>query len=146
MRATPEAFTSTWAEEEARPLDWSLRRLEANFLLGAFAPELCGTAGLSVPTRLQERHKATLFGMAAAPGHAGQGIGRRLVAGILAHAATLPHVRQVILTVTAGNEAAERLYRTCGFETYGREPRAVFVDGRFFDKLMMVRMLNGGRP
>ncbi len=94
-----------------------------------------------MPARAQERHKATLFGMAVAAGHAGRGIGRLLVDGILAHAATLPHVTQVILTVTAGNTVPERLYRACGFTTYGREPRAVFVDGRYFDKLMMVRML-----
>lgn len=141
LRATPSAFTSSWAEEEARSPAWSVQRLEANFILGAFAPDLCGTAGLSVPTRVQERHKATLFGMAVAAGVAGRGIGRRLVDGILAHAASLPHVRQVILSVTAGNASAERLYLGCGFTAYGREPRAVLVDGEFFDKLLMVRML-----
>ncbi len=142
LRATPSAFTSSWAEEAARPLPWSLQRLEANFILGAFDGErLCGTAGLSVSARIQERHKALLFGMAVAAGHGGRGIGRLLVDDLLARAAAMPHVTQVTLSVTAGNAAAERLYRACGFTVYGREPRAVCIDGEFFDKLLMVRML-----
>jgi RimJ/RimL family protein N-acetyltransferase len=142
LRATPSAFTSTWQEEAARPLQWSIRRIETNFILGAFDGVLCGTAGLSVPVRLQERHKATLFGMAVAASHAGRGIGRRLVEAIISHAAGQPHVTQVILSVSAGNEAAERLYRGCGFEVYGREPRAVMMDGLAIAKLHMILMLD----
>lgn len=142
LRATPSAFTSSWAEEAARPLSWSLQRLEANFILGAFdGDRLCGTAGLSVPARVQERHKALLFGMAVAASHGGRGIGRLLVDDLLGRAAAMPHVTQVTLSVTAGNPAAERLYRGCGFTVYGREPRAVCIGGEFFDKLLMVRML-----
>ncbi|MBN9531550.1 MAG: hypothetical protein J0H82_35460 [Alphaproteobacteria bacterium] len=49
---------------------------------------------------------------------------------------------QVILSVSAGNEAAERLYRGCGFEVYGREPRAVMMDGLAIAKLYMILMLD----
>lgn len=142
LRATPSAFTSSWDEEAARPLPWSLQRLETNFILGAFDGQvLCGTAGLSVSARVQERHKALLFGMAVPATHGKRGIGRRLVDDLLVRAAAMPHVRQVTLSVTAGNAAAERLYAACGFTIYGREPRAVFIEGEFFDKLLMVRML-----
>lgn len=141
LRATPAAFTSTWTEEEARPPGWSAQRLAANFILGAFGPDLCGTAGLSLPPRTQERHKATLFGMAVAASRGGRGIGRQLVEAILDHAAALPHVTQVILSVSEGNEAAVRLYRACGFTVYGREPRAVMIEGEAIAKLHMIRML-----
>ena len=48
---------------------------------------------------------------------------------------------QVHLTVVAGNGPAERLYRRTGFEAYGVDPRALYVDGRFLDELLMVRFL-----
>jgi ribosomal protein S18 acetylase RimI-like enzyme len=48
-------------------------------------------------------------------------------------------VRQVLLTVTAGNDTALAMYEAFGFRVYGREPRALLVDGVFFDDLHMVR-------
>ena len=33
------------------------------------------------------------------------------------------------------------LFRSTGFEAYGVDPRALYVDGRFLDELLMVRFL-----
>ena len=38
-----------------------------------------------------------------------------------------------------GNDAAQKLYARCGFETFGIEPFAVKVDGRFLSKVHMLR-------
>jgi RimJ/RimL family protein N-acetyltransferase len=95
-----------------------------------------------VPARRQERHKATLFGMAVAPSATGQGIGKALVQRILDLAAGVGGLVQVGLTVSEGNQPAGRLYHSCGFRVSGREPRAVIVDGHPVAKLHMVRMLD----
>ncbi|MFE4517710.1 GNAT family N-acetyltransferase [Kitasatospora sp. NPDC056783] len=152
LRATPSAFTSSHAEEAARPPAVTERRLaEAESgpgaLIGAFdgAGTLVGTAGLKVPSRTRERHKGTLYGMAVARGAGGRGIGRVLVREVLRTAARDGLLRQVLLTVSEGNEPALRLYTACGFEVWGREPRAVLVDGRAVAKLHMVRLLDGER-
>ncbi|MFJ9448143.1 GNAT family N-acetyltransferase [Kitasatospora sp. NPDC101235] len=149
LRETPTAFTSSHAEEAGKPLSATLRRLaEAEdgpgALIGAFdgAGALVGTAGLKVPTRGQERHKGTLYGMAVARSAAGRGIGRALVDEVLHTAAQDGRLRQVLLTVSEGNEPALRLYTASGFEVWGREPRAVLVDGRAVAKLHMVRLLD----
>ncbi|MFE5587641.1 GNAT family N-acetyltransferase, partial [Kitasatospora sp. NPDC056531] len=65
-----------------------------------------------------------------------------LVGRVLATAAEDGRLRQVLLTVSEGNEPALRLYASCGFEVWGREPRAVLVDGRAMAKLHMVRLLD----
>ncbi|MFF3069015.1 GNAT family N-acetyltransferase [Kitasatospora sp. NPDC057904] len=144
LRETPEAFTSSHAEECAKPLAVSVRRLAEGAVLGAFAADgwLIGTAGLRLRARSQERHKATLFGMAVAPAAGGRGVGRALVARTLELAAAREGLQQVLLTVSEGNEAALRLYTSCGFEVWGREPGAVVVGGRAVTKLHMVRFLD----
>ncbi|MFD0690337.1 GNAT family N-acetyltransferase [Actinomadura fibrosa] len=149
LRDAPGAFTSTFEEEDAKPLAATVTRLVPSdgtrtVVLGAFDPVrgLIGSAGLRAPSRLQERHKGTLFGMAVAPHAAGRGVGRALVERILETAAEAGLV-QVDLTVSEGNVPAERLYRACGFEVWGREPRALLVGGRPVAKLHMVRMLDG---
>ncbi|WP_316528629.1 GNAT family N-acetyltransferase [Kitasatospora brasiliensis] len=152
LRGTPGAFTSSHDEEAAKPPTATLRRLtEAadgpGALIGAFdgAGTLIGTAGLKVPSRSQERHKGTLYGMAVAPGAAGRGIGRALVREVLRTAERDGRLRQVLLTVSEGNEPALRLYTSCGFEVWGREPRAVLVDGQAVAKLHMVCLLDARR-
>ncbi|MFD5437257.1 GNAT family N-acetyltransferase [Kitasatospora sp. NPDC127067] len=152
LRGTPSAFTSSHAEEAGRPLSETLHRLAGaeagpDALIGAFddTGTLVGTAGLKVPQRGQERHKGTLYGMAVARSAAGRGIGRALVREVLRTAARDGRLRQVLLTVSEGNEPALRLYTACGFEVWGREPRAVLVDGRAVAKLHMVRLLDGDR-
>ncbi|MFJ7249794.1 GNAT family N-acetyltransferase [Kitasatospora sp. NPDC098652] len=157
LRETPTAFTSSHAEERDRPIAATLARLAdaeqgPGALLGAFDPDgtLLGTAGLRVGRRGQERHKATLYGMAVARPAGGRGIGRALVDGVLAVAAEDGLLRQVLLTVSEGNEPALRLYTACGFRVWGREPAAVLVDGRPVAKLHMIRPLgaapDGDRP
>jgi RimJ/RimL family protein N-acetyltransferase len=50
-------------------------------------------------------------------------------------------VTQVKLSVNTENEKAAALYRSLGFEVYGREPRAMRVDGRYHDEdLMLLRL------
>ncbi|MGE0332581.1 MAG: N-acetyltransferase family protein [Ramlibacter sp.] len=139
----PDAFTSSVAEREALPLAWWQARLStdaqaADWVLGAFTGDtLAGAAGLSFDTRDKARHKATLFGMYVPPVQRGAGIGRQLVLAALAQARQRPGVRQVLLTVTQGNTAAQRLYERCGFKAFGVEPRAVAVDGGFVNKVHM---------
>ena len=149
IRATPLAFTSSFEEESSRPLSVMIERLIApgrpdDAVFGAFddAGKLIGIAGLAVAQRPQERHGATLYGMAVAPHHARRGIGRALVMRVLEHAASVRGLLQVQLRVSEGNVAAEQLYRECGFEEWGREPRAVMVHRTAVTKIHMVRMLD----
>jgi RimJ/RimL family protein N-acetyltransferase len=147
LRATPTAFTSTYAEDRNQPLEWTVDRLTGvgrpdDVTLGAFDGDLLvGIAGLTIEPRRQVRHKAILFGMAVAPAAKGQGVGKALVSRIVELAESIDGLQQIVLTVSEGNMAAERLYRACGFEQWGREPAAVVVDGQPVAKLHLIRWL-----
>ncbi len=78
--------------------------------------------------------------MAVAPHVAGHGIGKLLIQRVLKIAAAVDGLTQVVLTMSEGGLPADRLYGSCGFEVWGREPRAVIIDGRHIAKPHKVRM------
>jgi len=144
----PEAFSSS-VEDEARVApDLLARRLaprpEAphDAVFGAFEGDaLVGLAGLSVDPRAKVRHRGRVFGMYVAREHAGHGVGAQLLAALIGHATRAAELDSLVLTVTAGNDPARRLYETAGFTAFGIEPGAVRIEGRAFDKIHMIRWL-----
>ena len=138
----PDAFTSSASERAALPLSWWHARLAADdaspeTVFGAlYDDRLVCTAGLAFETRTKVRHKATLFGMYVLPVARGRGFGEALVRAALAFARSRG-VRTVQLTVTEGNEAAESLYRRCGFDAFGVEPCAIAVGDAYLAKVHM---------
>ena len=144
LRAHPDAFTSSFEEENLRPLADTERRLAAagtEKLWGAFAGgDMAGMVGLSCETRAKNRHKAALVGLYVADDFTGRGLGRALVQTVLREAAACG-IELVILTVTDGNRAACRLYENAGFTAFGVEPDAIRVDGVSFGKQHMFLQL-----
>ena len=141
----PDAFTSSVAERAVLPMSWWESRLREEplspqLVVGAFLDgELAGVAGLLFESREKLRHKAMLFGMYVPARFRQHGLGRQLVQEVLARAAARPGIRQVQLTVTQGNKAAQALYEKCGFVSFGVEPLAVAVDAGFVSKVHMWR-------
>ncbi|MBL6077526.1 GNAT family N-acetyltransferase [Belnapia sp. T18] len=141
LRLHPEVFAADWAEEAARPLDWFADRLASNEVWAVATPDgaLLGMAGLTRHAAAKLRHKAVLWGVYVRAEARGTGLSAALVGAVLA--AARGTVEEVRLTVTAGNEAAIRLYEGFGFRTYGREERALRVAGRDYDDVLMALRL-----
>lgn len=144
----PEAFTSSAEEEADKPLSWSEDRLKADankphdLFLGAFLDDkLVGMVGLQGRYRQKERHNATVVGMFVAPEVGNRGVGLALMRDLLACAQALPGLEQLDLTVTEGNNTAQRLYERCGFQVFGVLPCAIRVGGRYYAKVHMVLAL-----
>ena len=148
----PEAFTSDAGEEAAKPPDALAKRLAPDVehphdaVFGAFdGATLVGVCGIDVDMRVKLRHKGHVFGLYVPAERAGRGIGRALVDAVIAHASATPGLRQLVLTATAGNDAARRVYERAGFAVCGREPEAIRIDGRGHDKITMVLFLPAAR-
>ena len=143
LREHPEAFTSDADEEASQPLDVMAQRLghPERKVWGAFAADaLMGTIGLDREHRVKNRHKATVVGMYVATEYAGKGAGRALINTLLADARATG-LELLVLTVTEGNDTAQRLYARCGFKVFGVLPRAIRVGGRYYAKVHMVLAL-----
>jgi ribosomal protein S18 acetylase RimI-like enzyme len=140
------AFTSTFEERAGKPVDWWTKRLQdpTSVTLGAFdvGDSLIGTVRLEAYQRQRERHKIQLNAMYVMKDNAGEGVGRRLLDDALAEARKLNGIELMNLTVTADNLAAVRLYSKLGFQTFGREAKAVKVSHGYLDKLHMWRPIS----
>jgi ribosomal protein S18 acetylase RimI-like enzyme len=126
-----------YEEALAKGLDWHARRLAKPdyHWLGAFDGELLAGA---ICLRMQEgkrlRHSASLNSLMVDQRYHRAGIGRQLVAQLLAHARSLGTIRQITLEVNDSNLPARRLYDSFGFLQFGLEPDAILHEGRYCAK------------
>jgi RimJ/RimL family protein N-acetyltransferase len=146
LREEPESFGSSYEESVQRPAEEMARRLRPDpatgtVTLGAFDPALVGIVGLVRDSGLKMQHKAMIWGMYTVPEVRGRGVGRALLAAILAHACTVPGLEQVYLAVVTTRPVARQLYESFGFATYGVEPRALKLGDRYLDEALMVLRL-----
>lgn len=153
LREHPDAFTSSFEEESARPVTALSRRLDLapdadERVFGAFTDQtLVGVAGLAREARSKNRHKATLFGMYVAGEVGGRGIGRTLLMHALDDARSQAGLVRIVLTVTKGNRAARELYAAVGFQSFGIEPMAIRVGDAWYAKEHMgITLGKAGTP
>jgi ribosomal protein S18 acetylase RimI-like enzyme len=140
LRSSPEAFGATYEQESARPLDWFRDRLGRTAVFGAFyGGELVGTAGYYRQSGAKYQHKGALVGMYVRPHARRRGAGSALIRAIAEYAAT--EVELIQLCVITTNQAARNLYRRNGFTEYGLERHALKQNGRYFDEVLMAKML-----
>ena len=112
----PESFCARLEDDQARPVnDWRERLEGSNPTLIA-VHEGRGVAmggGFAAP----DSDVATVWGMWTEPVFRGQGLGRRILEGVVAWARDAG--RTPYLHVTEGNDDARALYIACGFEPTG---------------------------
>ncbi len=141
LQESPTAFSADYQDAcHLEPEHFVERaRFEAdNFIVGAFdANQLIGSAGGYRETGVKRRHLANVWGMYVHPTYRGRGLGRELLHAVVAGLRKLDGLERILIGVTAGNEAAESLYRSYGFIAYGTEPGAIKVDGVDYDEVLM---------
>jgi RimJ/RimL family protein N-acetyltransferase len=146
LEREPRAFGAAVEEHRAIGVEQTAERLNAtpngSFVVGAFdGGELVGTAGFARESRPKTQHKAFVWGVYVTPTHRGHGIGRSLMQALLDRARTAAGLRQINITVAATQETAVRLYRSLGFEPFGRERDALKVGETYVDEDWMALRL-----
>jgi ribosomal protein S18 acetylase RimI-like enzyme len=145
LRHAPTAFTASLEEEAATPLGEIAQRLSSasgRSHLGVFDGEaLIAIARVDRDRSPKQQHRAHIRGVYVATSHRGKGAARKLLERAMECAASLQGVTHVSLAVTAGNEAAQKLYESLGFKAWGYEPAALIVDGVAYDEIPMTRVL-----
>jgi len=145
----PEAFTSDAETELRRDASSYRSRLSGGaggaglFTLGAFlGTRLIGAISAEREPRAKVHHVAHIVGMMVSDEMQGQGVGRLLLECALRLLQGDTSLDLVVLSVTAGNDSAQRLYERCGFARYGRLEGALKLPGgQLLDKDLMSRRL-----
>ncbi len=137
IQATPENFGAAFEEEsQFQQRDWQ-KFLAQHDVYGDFSDGcLVAIAGLSRETTRKKQHRATIFSMYTKPSYRGQGKSRALLTHILM--SMPPEVEQVHLCCAHSNEIALAFYNSVGFKSYGTEPRALCIEGKYVDLELMV--------
>jgi ribosomal protein S18 acetylase RimI-like enzyme len=139
LRDHPEAYHSA-AEEWDVPVSHAEARIAENLVFGGFSDGvLVGIVTLALAARpgRKLRHKVEIWNVYVDPAQRGTGLARRLMQDAIAEARRRG-LSAIVLSVSAGNLAAFRLYESLGFRVFGVEPGAVRLpDGRCFDDTLM---------
>jgi ribosomal protein S18 acetylase RimI-like enzyme len=142
LERDPQAFGESAEEHRATAVETVAARLAStsldNFVLGAFSDgQLVGTAGFFRNQTVKRKHKGRVWGMYVADAARGKGVGRALLAALVDRARQIPDLDEILLSVADGQTAAQKLYASFGFETYGRERNALRVGERSLDEHYM---------
>ena len=145
LRSDPEGFSASLEEYECLSVEEVKRRLWSGtdaFVVGAKEDSrLIGMAGFYRDQGMKTQHKGHVWGVYVSPAARGKGVGRMLMQKVLEKAAKIAGVEQILISVTATQTAAMKLYRSLGFEPFGREPRALKVGGTLIDEEHMMMKL-----
>jgi RimJ/RimL family protein N-acetyltransferase len=133
----PEAFSSSYEEEQQWSDERFIQTLKSNIVFGVFIQnKIVGTAAFYSMHTIRTRHKGCLWGMYIQPEHRGKGFAGELLKTIISYAKS--HTHQLHLTVATINTPGIHLYQKFGFQIYGTEPNAVKIDTAFYDEYLMV--------
>ena len=149
LKEHPTAFISSYEQQRDWPMDTFAQRLLTtfdsadSFNLGCFVDEnLVGTVGFFREKRPKRLHLGVIVGMHVAAEKQGKGYGRALLDAALKRARQMPGLAVIHLGVESTNKPAKSLYASFGFETYGIERQAIFVDGEYFNENLMALKLD----
>ncbi|PEJ57279.1 GNAT family N-acetyltransferase [Bacillus sp. AFS002410] len=142
---SPEAFGESISEYEQKTMEQHTNNFPKtfdNFIVGAFdEEELVGVAGFYQKRSEKMNHKGTIWGMYVNPNYRGKGVGKKVLSEAIQHATQIEDILQIELAVISSNVSAKKLYESVGFESFGTEKRALFVNGEFYDEDHMVMII-----
>lgn len=139
LEHSSSAFRMSLEEEVAHgPSHFTNALTESNLesvIFGALdGLRVVAMAGIIREPRLKIKHRATIWGMYVHPDYRGQSLARRLMELAIEHGRSVLGVQKLNLTLESENKNAKALYESLGFRAWGREPKAMFEKGRFFDE------------
>lgn len=146
LRVAPSAFGRSFDSYlKVTPAEVRLQiESDPGFIVGAFDDhnQLAGVIGVTFdPMQEKRRHRAMVRGVYVDLRARGYRLGYRMLEQAISWAQDLSGVEALNLTVNAENQHAIAVYEALGFRVWGKEPRAIFFDGTYYDELHMQRTI-----
>ena len=146
LENSPIAFSADFQKNSTHPMKYWEELLtphpdESTMFLGEFEGKLIAMTGVMRGNSPKTRHSAWIWGVYVTPKWRGLHIAEEIIHSCMDWARTR-NVVLVKLGVAAVNQQAIRCYERSGFQIYGTEPQAVFVDGEYYDEYLMFKLLD----
>lgn len=106
---------------------------------------LVAAAGVIRAEEPQYAHRARIWGVFVDPAFRGRGFGSAVLKAAIKHAQAWRGVDFIDLGVSENSPEALKLYRSLGFEQWGREPETTDYQGRRYDEIFMTLRLRSPR-
>ena len=98
--------------------------------------QIIGNGYIYANPRKRIQHKAQIA-ISVLRAFWGQGVSQLLMSALIDYAKSTQFIQTILLEVVTENIRAIRLYEKFGFVAYGKQERAVLVDNRYLDWLLM---------
>lgn len=140
LQLHPADFGADYSEEVTLSENAWSEKLARNQLFGALVDgHLVGMMAFVRQGGIKSQHKAVLTSVYVKAAYRTQKIAVKLLDAVLA---ALPaDVEQLILAVVTSNQRAVSFYVRSGFKVYGTQPKALKIQGVYYDEYLMVKDL-----
>jgi RimJ/RimL family protein N-acetyltransferase len=141
LQDSPVAFSADYQRNLSHPPKYwedvlTAHPDESTIFLAKHQDNLIGMTGIARGGSPKTRHAATVWGVYVTAEWRGLHIAEELIRACLAWAKE----REIVIAklgVAAMNTSAIRCYERCGFEITGTEPRALFLEDKYYDFYLM---------
>ena len=141
LEKSPKMFGSTFALEAVKPYSFFEACLSYSTVFGVYHKNhIIGLATVTQETAPKLSHKAVLSSVYIEPEFQQKGVASQLMDAVITF--SKKHVEQLVLSVADDNQAAIRLYKKFGFQSYGIETNALKENDEYVDEMLMKLFLN----
>ena len=134
------AFGSSYNEEKNLSEEEWKKKIK-NVLFALSKDKLIGMIVCIRENKIKTKHIANIFGVYITREYRGQEVGKKLIDSAIARIRKSKDVLKIKLTVNPKQKAALKLYQNCGFKIVGKMKKELYIGGRFYDGLMMEKIL-----
>jgi ribosomal protein S18 acetylase RimI-like enzyme len=137
----PTYFGSSFLEEKSFSDEVWKNRLSKKTVTyyGMFDQnKLIGIAVVVKNPRSKMAHSATINSVYVRPAYQHKGVAIKLLNRIFKDAHE-SNIEQLTLSVVSSNTSAIKLYNELGFVEYGRHPKSIRYEGKYYEQILMIK-------
>lgn len=140
LKKDSTAFGSSYEEElKLSETEWERRLKNTIFALSYGKP--VGMIVYIFNNKVKIGHIANIFGVYVRKEYRNRGIGKKLIKNALSQIKKNKKIIKIDLCVNSKQKAALNLYERYGFKVVGRLKKDLFVNGKFYDEILMEKFI-----
>ena len=144
LKESPLAFSTTLHESLNKVAGYWRGHLDSNDSVMLFAKKntkLIGTVAAVFSQKRRLSHTAEIAGNYVLKEYRGKGVGSALMEAIIERIKEREEIIKINLSVAKTQDAAIALYRKFGFRQVGIQKKQLSYDGKFYDLVLMEKLL-----